>query len=131
MTDRDIQRDRLIELLMNGIVNNLGTVFQENVEPIADYLIANGVIVPPCKVGDTVYMPWEYGGTRGVAFFDVTFIIFDSQKPYIKTDFDTDDNGFLELCNDGVFYFDDFGKTVFLTKEEAEEKLKELNNNDR
>lgn len=22
---------------------------------IADYLIANGVIVPPCKVGDTVY----------------------------------------------------------------------------
>ena len=29
------------------------------------------------------------------------------------------------------FSYDDFGKTVFLTKEEAEEKLKELNINER
>lgn len=49
MTDRE----RLIELLMNGIVNNLGTVFQENVEPIADHLLANGVIVQ--KQGEWIY----------------------------------------------------------------------------
>lgn len=28
----------------------------ETAEQIADYLIANGVVVPPCKVGDRVYM---------------------------------------------------------------------------
>ncbi len=46
-------RDRLASLLSEaeGLVNNdLPTV-----EQIADYLIEHGVIVPPCKVGDTVY----------------------------------------------------------------------------
>ena len=44
-------RDRLIELLANsGCSADLDT-YQE----IADYLLANGVIIPPCKVGDKVY----------------------------------------------------------------------------
>lgn len=42
-------RDRLIELLYEaeGQVNN----DIPSVEQIADYLLANGVIVPPCKIG--------------------------------------------------------------------------------
>lgn len=38
-------RDRLIELLLKAKVtwNTCG---------VADYLLANGVIVPPCNVGD-------------------------------------------------------------------------------
>lgn len=44
-------RDRLIELLRKS-----GASFERALpEDIADYLLANGVIVPPCKVGDTVY----------------------------------------------------------------------------
>lgn len=39
-------RERLIELLGDYLYS----------EQIADHLIANGVIVPPCKVGDTVYI---------------------------------------------------------------------------
>ena len=127
MTDKE----KITEILKNYTKKNNISASSVILEEYAEELIANGVIVPPCKVGDKVYIPWEYGGTRGIAFFDVTFIIFDSQKPYIKTDFDTDDNGFWELYNGGVFYFDDFGKTVFLTKEEAEEKLRGLNKNDR
>jgi hypothetical protein len=115
-------RDRLIELLEDTAHEKGG---MPSFKEIADHLLANGVIVPPCKVGQTIYMPWEYGGTKGIAFLDVTFIIFDSKKPYIKTDFDTDDNGFWKLCNGGVFYFDDFGKTVFLTKEQVEQALRE------
>ena len=42
-------RDRLIELLIEGHKQYL---FYDQ---IADYLLANGVIAPPCKVGDTVY----------------------------------------------------------------------------
>lgn len=44
MTDRD----RLIELIQNA-VNGCARHWAEI---IADYLLANGVIVPPCKVGD-------------------------------------------------------------------------------
>ena len=47
----DNQRERLVELIqasVNGCARNWAEV-------IADHLLANGVIVPPCKVGDTVY----------------------------------------------------------------------------
>lgn len=46
-------RDRLIELLKH----EFGTKVSEIT---ADYLLANGVIVPPCKVGDTIYCIWQY-----------------------------------------------------------------------
>ncbi len=42
-------RDRLIELLDELLELGYSSPY------VADYLIANGVIVPPCKVGDTVY----------------------------------------------------------------------------
>ena len=32
-----------------------GNVIDNYIYNLADYLLANGVIVPPCKVGDTVY----------------------------------------------------------------------------
>ena len=47
------QRKRLIELLYEAeaqVNNDLPSL-----EQIADHLLANGVIVPPCKVRDTVY----------------------------------------------------------------------------
>lgn len=31
----------------------------------ADYLLANGVIVPPCKVGDTVYVEYHGQAVKG------------------------------------------------------------------
>ena len=48
-------RDRLIELLTNDLYradNPLQFTSDEIVERIANMLLANGVIVPPCKVGD-------------------------------------------------------------------------------
>ena len=47
MTDRE----RLIELIQNA-VNGCARHWAEI---IADYLLANGVIVPPCKVSATSY----------------------------------------------------------------------------
>lgn len=43
-------RDRLVELINQRIDNKTWTVAE-----LADYLLANGVIVPPCKVGDKMY----------------------------------------------------------------------------
>lgn len=54
-----MMRDRLIELLNKKYDHfcdqcgvNKDSRYTEN---LADYLLKNGVIVPPCKVGDTVY----------------------------------------------------------------------------
>ena len=49
MTDRE----RLSELIHSSQYEYDGT--KAWYEQCADYLLANGVIVPPCKVGDTVY----------------------------------------------------------------------------
>ena len=55
------QRERLIELLLNVdyALDTDGRKARDSAEFIADFLLANGVIVPPCKVGDTVYVIME------------------------------------------------------------------------
>ena len=122
-------RDRLIELIWEI------PFMSENNEPfmrgvageIADHLLANGVIVLPCKVGQTVYMPWEWNDAKGIACLKVTtmsnILGFDWS---CGTDFDTDDEGYADKYNCGRFKFDDIGKTVFLTKEEAETALAKM-----
>lgn len=82
-------------------------------------------IVPPCKVGDTVYMPWEWNETRGIASLEVTHIIIDGLHAYIRTYFETDDQEYYDAYSQGRFSFADFGKTIFLTREEAEKALAE------
>ena len=45
-------REKLIELLENAPAAPNG---ERNVATLADHLLENGIIVPPCKVGQTVY----------------------------------------------------------------------------
>lgn len=67
-----------------------------------------GVLVRlPCKVGDMVYKLWYYDGKP-----------YKIQRHVIKT--------LSELC--GTMESKKFGKSVFLTSEEAEKKLEELKN---
>ena len=121
MTDRD----RLIELFSpfaDGTYNSSGTIVDgTKVDDIVDHLLANGVIVPPCKVGTKVYdialgkiYEWDIASYiidgEGLSFINVAYM-----------------EGNNLCCN--TYRISDIGKTVFLTKEEAEEKLKELNNN--
>ena len=73
----------------------------------------------PCKVGDTVYVP-----TRVlVSEFKITTIFCDIQGTYFYWLFYC---GIYERTNG--FSERDIGKTVFLTREEAEKKLEELKN---
>lgn len=105
-------RDRLIEILSKPIYPKEGVNLAE---VIADYLLDNGVIVPPCKVGDTVYSIVE-----GISFVLVGevyeyvvgrehFVFRSTRKGYFTLDF-------TEI---------DIGKTVFLTREEAKKALAE------
>lgn len=46
-------RDKLIKLIREVPIAD--KTYPEYVEALADKLLDNGVILPPCKVGDTVY----------------------------------------------------------------------------
>lgn len=93
-------------------------------EIIADHLLENGVIVPPCKVGDTVYIvenPYTYLPLKKVVDGEVVSIHRHEHGLYLRVLFDTKKiNGCrdynLDWCLD---------KSVFLTKEKAEKALAE------
>lgn len=111
-------RERLIELI-EEVVTIHGSVYSEN---IADYLIANGVIVPPCKVGQVVYrIYWDF-------LIDKCKVSALTQK--------SDESFKIRVTsgiNRSVFEVtpDRLGKTVFLTREEAEKALKERERKER
>ena len=83
---------------------------------LADHLLANGVIVPPCKVGDTVYYLDEE--CYYVCEYKVVGLtLSDEHGPYFFLG-----NHLVEFLD--PFDENDLGKTVFLTREEAEQALK-------
>lgn len=134
MTDRD----RLIELINEkqcwGIdqiqPNGFKIQLFEN-EDLADHLLANGVIVPPVEVGDEI---WVIDREDGEAV-DISCVMFlaKSKGCIIATswinDYDLDET--LEFhINETQNNFDTDLKVYpdedcFLTKEEAEQALKE------
>ena len=117
-------RDRLIELLTYNLPhcdNPLQDTYDEIVERLANHLIENGAIMISCKVGDTVYIPWIYDGTGGIAFAEIESIkIYINNLPiFFIEDLESD----IPMPNH--FTNDDIGKTVFLTREDAEKSLRE------
>lgn len=113
-------KDRLIELIRTAshelttrCVGDCGDCSDK----IADYIIADGWIRPPCKVGDKVYVIFKNEIYKATVF---------SMK------IETEDDHYLTLIK--VKVFDKismfkvfiFGKSVFLTREEAEKALQEV-----
>ncbi len=98
-----------------------GCAGHEKCVKTADYLLANGVIVLPCKVGDTVY--FDAVGYHDSAEIDGIHIDEKGMSfTWVQYDVGVD---ITEVWDGGEFMLDDIGKTVFLTREEAEAKLKE------
>ena len=98
------ERERLVELLLESEPikeRDLDDGWEDNeISDIAEYLLENGVIVLPCKVGDTVYQTDTagqiYASTVKNIIYDTSSIAFDERA---------------------------IGTTVFLTKEQAEKAL--------
>ena len=117
------ERDRLIELMREAELAHLEeTIMRPHTissnEFLADYLLANGVIVPPCKVGDIVYVV-DY--TRlGNMIFECTIeeISHFTYGTYYYL------NWGLHIPRFKACQEKSFGKTIFFTKEEAEQALK-------
>ena len=86
-------RDRLIELVSKARekcnLTNCCDCEYRDAEPltncysylIADHLLANGVIVPPCKVGDTVWIRWGiHESTKKIYPVKVYALRYDTKK---------------------------------------------------
>ncbi len=138
------QRERLIELLKNAPRN--ARVFYDQ---HADWLLANGVIVPPCKVSDTVYVikrcrcgkPENYDlkvcGRKKVAKTPKVLarVMFQEVGKRLKPSY-TGKIEYEAVPKGTICYsiyekqftlkmLTEIGKTVFLTKEEAEQALRQ------
>jgi hypothetical protein len=59
--NRESERKRLVELIKQGEMNYTTSTNYDGdlLDYLADYLLANGIVVPPCKVGD--YVEWDNG----------------------------------------------------------------------
>ena len=110
------ERERLRELIYawefeESKVSIADCDTDKSFERLVDKLLANGVIVPPCKVGDTVYVCLSR--TR-VIECKVARIIIEH----------IEEIGMSFICYGGMrFDMRHWGKTVFLTREEAEKAL--------
>ena len=84
---------------------------QERLIELADAEKEGRLIVLPCKVGDTVFEITNLPGDGAIQMRFVAEIAWLSG------------HGTVLLSSGLVIGFDDFGKTVFLTREEAEAAL--------
>lgn len=125
-------REKLIKLIREAkdeypAVPTINCCKAEFANFLADRLLENGVIVPPCKVGDTVYyintLYFSQLERNRVYRAEVTRIVitkrsvsFVAKVRYM--------GGVIEITEDGL------GKNVFLTREEAEQALKGGSEND-
>ena len=129
-------RDRLIELLNEAedICNNTLDCDEceynqsDNnciIELITDYLLANGVIVPPCKVGDVVYFLLEDDFPVHRWFLSEEKITEICSKGFFTSAFYPAKEDFGNYTS-----YELLGKEAFLTQEEAEQALKEIGKED-
>ena len=108
-------RERLIELLQNwGNKENDGV----RAESIADYLLENGVIVPPVKISDTFFRTLDWKNCIDKCI--VSSLTQKSDKTWKIRLTSSEFRSVFEIT------INDIGKTVFLTKEEAEQAIQAL-----
>ncbi len=106
------------ELTMKANLANQFTDYALN--SIVDEMIKNGVIAPPCNVGDTVYP--KSADRRFRAFVEKIEITTDGLCFWwVQYDVGVD---CTECWDEGCFSIAEIGKTVFLTEAEYEIALK-------
>ena len=116
---REAEKKRLVKL-----IEEAGEGYESrSVVDIVDYLLDNGVIVPPCKVGDEVYcivfLPVE--GRLEIGMGSVISMEIRHEKLNIRiADCELTRYANLDITVDSR----DFGKTVFFSEAEAEYALK-------
>ena len=106
----------------NAVKNEQGNIVcsPELWEEIAS--VIEKAIIPPCKVGDIVYA--KYSGTNEIEYYVIDEVThLGSDYFQFEAHLENEDGYTVDIIK---FTVPEIGLTVFLTKEEAEEKLKEL-----
>lgn len=126
----DQVREKLVELIRDSerkivLVDLMSPEQQKEAiySQFADFLIAEGVFVLPCNIGDTVYRidkgnyysDWQ-------PFIQELTVTEISRK---KEKYGDKDLGFAIIANGIRYKFSSIGKSVFLTLPDAEKALEE------
>ena len=117
-------REKMVELLREAPYNIFdnklkGMLFDSCLALIADHLIANGVTVLPVQVGDRLY---EVTGRKTISVYKVKAIRVELFGLFIEWDIV---EGFVWQSLSGI-NAEEIGKTVFLSREEAEKALEAM-----
>lgn len=108
-------RKRLIELIRK--VDNM-RLMRKGFAECADYLLANGVIVPPCNVGDMVYVSFS----TFYAEYTVSKFICDGcfiWAKLVNNEYEPPNREILRCISF------DLNKTIFLDAKEVKQAIKE------
>lgn len=103
-----MSKERLVELLTIAVGDCNLTASE--IKIVADYLLANGVVVPRLNIADRIYQ------TDGTRIYES--LIHEITYTASKIVYVTESIVFDETA---------IGTSIFLTREEAEAKLKETN----
>ena len=101
-------RETLIDLIQNsvdGFARNWAKI-------IADHLLANGVIVPPVKAGDTMYAVFESDEDLIIEPYTVSGVVYKKEEWFI-----------IDNCGDLVKYGT---QNAVATIEEAEQVFEKM-----
>ena len=139
-------KERLIELLDNATVEKTQcypngipalmycekAVNRNTAIQLADKILADGWIRPPCKAGSTVYVIYDKKVYEAIAE-QVTVVshISGNNIIKIKAEFDVEDWFYNDGRKTKYGIYGYYQENVFLTKEEAEQKLVNINDGER
>lgn len=108
--------------ILPSVVSQLSPMKSEIIEKLADYEDAEeqGLLLRlPCKVGDTVYLVLKYHKPSLYELKVIDIILRDNELYF----------DLVDICDEEYstpISTDDFGKCVFLTREEAEKALADM-----
>lgn len=105
------ERERLLDLL-NDVIDL--PCDGELIDDIANHLLDNGVILPPVKVGDTVYVISRY---RGIRQRKIVEILLAEERSFVVGG---------DIYSEERYHFSYIGETAFLTLDEASAALEKL-----
>lgn len=118
MTDREKLVELLDEVQYQGNSTEVGVNYVFN-GTIADHLIANGVLIPPCKVGQEIWMVYSPKHPANPNDKGKWFMLQDGVQRIIYGAKGLS----IETWNMGTIPAKEIGKKLFFTQEEAEATL--------
>lgn len=113
-------KEKQIVEMADKLYYNTPILEEETCNIVAEYLYNTGWVQLPCKVGDTLYVISQMKDKRILPFinkYEVTSICIKKKSIVIYHEMD----GYIK-----IFRETDFGKTIFLSKEEAERVVTDI-----